>query len=388
MVVLVFATCGCWTSAELNERAFARIMILDKSDSGVELTIGFPLPNRLVGGGVSGSGSMPSESPFTLVSKVGRDLGEAYQLIQADLSRRITFGQLRNILISDAFAQEGLLPLMDFLARNTEIHINANMIVTKGAAKQIGNIPLTFERFPTDILIAYAKHRTMMAESAKNVLAAILYGGGDFVLPIVQFGQIGAKTEKNAKHWMGTDGAALFRQGKLVSELDTKEMRAAMWLLGKPGEFVTVVDSPSDGKPVSLKLLGSASKIKPVLSGGRIRFIISCKGLAKVVASESTIDVTDGREIDVLEKSLNKDMQALIGRTVARTQANRTDPFKLGQRIRLRSPKTWDRLKGDWSDIYKNKVEIEVRTDLRIKWYGGARKPTWNAQLGGKEAKS
>ncbi|SEP16532.1 Ger(x)C family spore germination protein [Paenibacillus sp. OV219] len=382
VIAMAAALCGCWSSVELNERAFARVMILDKSKDGIELTLGFPLPNR-ISGGVNGS-SASTEPPFALVTKTGRDLGEAYRLIQADLSRRITFGQLRNILISKAFAQDGISPIVDFLMRNTGIRINANLYVTDGPAKQIGRIPLTFERFLTDILTAYAKHKITLTTTAKDVLMTTTTGG-DFALPMLVFGELGAESERGGQEWMGTDGAAVFRQGKLVAQLDSKDTRAALWIMDEMEEGVMRIKSPLDGKIISVLLYSKKSRIKPVLKGNRIRFVISCKGSAKIIASESALDVTNRQNLATLEQQLNQSLKERILRTVKQTQSKRSDAFGFGQRIRWRKPKTWNRIKGNWRDIYQKQVVVDADVAIQIRWFGGAQKPIWNIDLSDKE---
>ncbi|MFC5527922.1 Ger(x)C family spore germination protein [Cohnella yongneupensis] len=383
VIAMAAALCGCWSSVELNERAFARVMILDKSKDGIELTLGFPLPNRISGGITNGS-SASTEPPFALVTKIGRDLGEAYRLIQADLSRQITFGQLRNILISKAFAQSGIYPIVDFLMRNTSIHINANLYVTDGPAKQIGRIPLTFERFLTDILTAYVKQQTTLRTTVKDVLMTTTTGG-DFVLPMLVFGGFGAESERGGQHWMGTDGAAVFRQGKLVAQLNSQETRAALWIMDEIGIVVMRVKSPSDGKIISFQLFSNESRIKPVLKGNQIRFVISCKGSAKIIASESALDVTDRKNLATLEQRVNQSLKERILRTVSQTQSERSDAFGFGQLIRWRQPKTWNRIKGNWRDIYQKQVAVDADVAIHIKWFGGAQKPIWNIDLSDKE---
>ncbi|QHW29854.1 Ger(x)C family spore germination protein [Paenibacillus rhizovicinus] len=370
---------GCWSSVELNERAFARIMMLDESKNGIELTLGFPLPNRLNGGVTSGA-TTSTQPSFALVTKTGRDVGEAFRLIQGDLSRQITFGQLRNILISQAFAQDGIYPIVDFLLRDTSIHINANVYVTEGNAKQVGNIPLTFERFLTDILTSYAKQQTTLAVTAKDVLVTAMTGG-DFVLPMLVFGVMGAESEKGGNKWMGTDGAAVFHQGKLVAQLDSKELRAAQWIRNEMKEGVMRFASPSDGKMISLLMYGHKTIIRPVLKGDRIRFDITCNGSAKIIASESTLDVTDRKNIAALEQRINESLKTRILQTIAHLQSQRSDAFLLGQRIRWQSPRKWNKIKGNWSDIYQNQIAVDAKVSIAIKWFGGAQKPVWNIDL-------
>ncbi|WP_152619355.1 Ger(x)C family spore germination protein [Cohnella kolymensis] len=221
---------GCWSSEELHDRAFARVMLLDKADNGIELTLGFPLPNRMssgkAGGGDAGGASA---KPFTFVTKTGKDIGDAYRQIQSDVPRRITFGQLRNVLIGKKLAQEGVQPIADFAAREPSIHVNANLFVTEGKVKDFADIPVVFERFPTDILTAYAETKIIVPVTIKDLLMSV-YIGGDLVLPRLVFSRKGAEFEENGNKWMGTDGSVILRQGKMAGVLSTPETRAALWI--------------------------------------------------------------------------------------------------------------------------------------------------------------
>ncbi|WP_411503609.1 hypothetical protein [Brevibacillus centrosporus] len=54
LYIVAFLSCfgltGCWSSVELNNRSFVRIIFLDKVNDGVEVTLSFPLANRLIPG--------------------------------------------------------------------------------------------------------------------------------------------------------------------------------------------------------------------------------------------------------------------------------------------------------------------------------------------------
>ncbi|EST53929.1 hypothetical protein T458_21350 [Brevibacillus panacihumi W25] len=57
---------GCWSSVEINDRAFVRMMVLDKSEEGIELTLSLPLPSRLIPGQSGGTGNQNGK-PYTFV---------------------------------------------------------------------------------------------------------------------------------------------------------------------------------------------------------------------------------------------------------------------------------------------------------------------------------
>ncbi|MDB4866054.1 MAG: hypothetical protein JWR03_387 [Cohnella sp.] len=381
LTIALLTLSGCWSVVELNDRAFARILMLDKSDSGIEMTLGFPLPNRMAsgqaGGGGSGGGGGSSPPPFTFVTKSGATIGDAYRQIQADMSRRITFGQLRHVVIGRPFAEAGLESFVDFVARVPHLHINSNLFVTQGKVKQFMQIPITFERFPTDILTRYVKDHVTVMATVKDLLMSI-YHGGDFVAPMLVFGQQGVQQEKNAGNWMGTDGAALFKKGKMSGTLDAKETRGAMWILRDLKESEFDVPSPSDGKNISFIVERTKTAVKPRAAGDQMRLIIRCEGNARIIMTHSTIDLSDWNQLKRVERSLENELEERIGQAISKSNQAQTDAFQLGQYVEWRYPRQWKRIQGDWRERLANEVKVDPQVKIRVKWFGAVRKPEWN----------
>lgn len=100
---------GCWSSLELNERLFVRMLIVDKAEQGIELTLVFPLPNLLIPGTAEGTGQQEGKA-HSYMTQAGADIGQAYRNIQANLTRRINFGQTRVIVVGRELAEEGIEP--------------------------------------------------------------------------------------------------------------------------------------------------------------------------------------------------------------------------------------------------------------------------------------
>lgn len=376
---------GCWSSEELHDRAFARLLLLDKAENGIELTIGFPLPNRLssgkAGGGDAGGASA---KPFTFVTKTGKDIGDAYRQIQSDVPRRITFGQLRNILIGKELAQEGIQPIADFAAREPAIHVNSNLFVTEGKVKDFIDIPVVFERFPTDILTAYAETKVIVPVTVRDLLMSV-YIGGDILLPRLVFGRKGAEAEENGDKWMGTNGAVIFRQGRMVGLLGTHETRTALWILGELENSEFSIPSPHDGKPVDFLVWGAKTKITPHVDGNRIRFTIKSHAEATLLATKSTINLTDVDNLNAMQKSLQTQLADRISSAIEATKRMKSDAFQLGNYIKWRYPQTWKRIKPEWRELYSDSVRVEPIVDIKVRWYGTAQKPEWNRILLTKE---
>ncbi|SFK72902.1 spore germination protein KC [Paenibacillus sp. 1_12] len=365
VVLSLLLLTGCWSSVELNDRAFVRMMILDKAKSGIELSLDFSLPNRLIPGSAGGSGEQTGK-PYTYITETGIDISEAYRKIQSDLSRKISFGQTRVIVIGRQLAEQGIEPTLDFLAREPAMHINAYLFVTPGKAREIEAIAALFERFPSDILAAYGEKHVIIDTTVKDFLAAN-YSGGDMVVPMLRFGTKSIPSEKEKEQqWMGTSGAAIFKQGKMVSTLNTSEMRGGLWILGKLNNAEISVPSPTDGKPVSFMVQRADTRIKPRIKEDQVEIQIQSNAEAEVLSSNSNINLQDLKQLDKLEQSLNKTVKKRITSAVDKSRAVGSDAFQFGNYLDWHYPVKWKSIKPQWRDIYSSQMKLDVQTDVKI----------------------
>ncbi|MED4750490.1 Ger(x)C family spore germination protein [Brevibacillus choshinensis] len=370
---LIFLT-GCWSSVELNNRSFVRIILLDKSKEGIELTLSFPLPNRLIPGQSGGTGGLTG-TPYTYISKTGHDIGEAYRLIQSDISRAITFGQTSVVVVGRELAKDGIGEILEFISREPRFHINTNLYVAPGKAKEITSIPIIFERFPVDILLAYERDLVTIDTTAKDCLVASYYGG-DMILPLLKVETKEIPSEKNKEQkWLGTNGAAIFRQGKLKTTLTTYEMRGAMWILGKMKDAEISVASPTDGKPLNFMINQSHSRIRPVISGDQIVFHIDCKADASLISSQSNLPLQDPNQIKKLEQSLVDLVEIRMKKAIERSKNDGADIFQLSSYLDWYDPPAWKKLAPHWREEYRQRVKVLPHVSITIKRIGTMKDP-------------
>lgn len=114
---------GCWSQFELNERAFVSGIYVDKAANGnMEISLSFSLPNRLVPSDLGGAGT--TGKPYSLQSATGKTFTEAYKKIQATLTRNISWGHTRIIIISEEMARDGIRDILEFVLREPNLNIN------------------------------------------------------------------------------------------------------------------------------------------------------------------------------------------------------------------------------------------------------------------------
>lgn len=365
---------GCTSSVELNDRAFVKMMLLDKTETGVEVTLSFPLPTRLIPGQVGGGGQ--KGKAYAFVTKTGRDIGEAYRFIQSDLSRKITFGQTVVIVIGSALAKEGILPALEFIAREPRFHVNATLFVTPGKVLELTSVPTVFERFPVDILVAYNKQHVTVRTTAKDCLEAS-FSGGDLLIPLLRLTEQTLPGEKQDTRamWLGTNGAAVFKEGRMVSVLDTNEMRGAMWIQESVKDSEVTVPSTKDGKDVSFMVKNNRTTIKPVLVGDRITMSIRSKAKADLIASESAIDFNKAEQREALERNLAELIEERMTRAIMASRKAGSDPFRFGQYIDWHFPEKWKSIEPIWRSVYTERVTFDIQAHITINHLGTERKP-------------
>lgn len=374
LIVLLFTGVGgCWSSMELTNRAFIQSMLVDRTEDGqIQVYFGVPLPNRMVPGQAGGSSPSQSE-PFTFIGKKGDSLAQAMRLIQVDISRNISFGQTRVIIIGRRMAEEGIDEIIEFVNRQPAFRLSANLYVTTHDVVSITKIPLVFERFVADILKRYVSTHVTLDTTVKDFMLA-KYKGGDILTPLLVFGKAPEVSMENPDKnmWMGSGGAAIFSGGKMSHiTMDRKELQGALWISSQIRSSIVNIKSPQDGKLISCTTEAIDTSIKPVMKNGKVSFEINSSAKAHVLSSMSEIDLKNPEVILQLQDILNKSTEKRLREVIDLTRRARSDSFLMSQYLDWRYPKAWASLKDRWKDYYATEMPIDIKVSIRLNRTGG-----------------
>lgn len=367
----LFILTGCWSRIEINDRAFVTAMFIDYPEKGVyEVSLGFPLPNRMINGvGLAGNNN---GNQYTIVTKRSESIPVAIRKIRSDLSREISWGHCRVVVVGRKMAELGIDQLLEFAAREPNFHTKTFLFVSPTNGQDISKLTPVFERLPSEVLREYAQRNVTLGATIKDFLEAEA-SGGDMLTGMLTIGQTEMLSEKGkVSTWVGTDGAALFKNGVMVGTLDVIGMRAGLWLKGKMKSSMNSIKSPTDGKTISFLIQTSKASIKPILNGDQIEFKIQIEAEDDVLSSESNIDLLDPKQVDTLEDLLSKQLKDRVLRTIQTTQSKGVDVFNLGRILAWRYPKVWEQNKDRWHEVYKD-CKIHVTTQIYVKRTGAER---------------
>ncbi|MNJ28826.1 Spore germination protein B3 precursor [compost metagenome] len=343
-------------------------MMIDLNDNGqFELTLGFPLPNRMIPGDVGGSGQA-GKNPFAYVTKTGKNLALALQDIQSDLSRDITFGQTRVLVLGQKLAQQGTDPVLDFISRHIAFHISANVFIFPGRVLELVETPTTFERFISVILRAYVDQKQTIDTTLRDVLRA-RYESGDVLIPMLTYGKqpaILAKMESTDK-WLGVDGAAILKRGRVISPLLNKqEMGSALLVSSNIKDMTIGIKSPTDGKDITFNVQHVNTKFKTRIKNDVPYFRLHTKGTAIVLTSDSNLNLRNEEHLILLQKALDREIQSRIMQLINLTRKARSDVFHLKDYLSWKYPAVWRGMKSDWNEFYAKDLDIESVVNMKL----------------------
>lgn len=377
LIGILFLATGCWSSAELNNRAFAGTVIIDRNDNGIELTLGFPLPNRIIPGQAGGSSSL-EDLPYVFVTNTGSTIQDAINKTQSAISRRITFGQTHAIILGSKFAERGIEPLIEFATRNPNFKINSSLFfVDSPAAPKVSETPVYFERFLLSVLNSYIRNHNFINVTVRDLLFSI-HSEGDGIVPVLSFSKTTFSPSTSDSPSLGTGGAAVLKEGKFVKMLPPVTVTSILSILGQLQQVVYTVPSPSDGKSIGMFTKSGRTKIIPVLRDGTVTILLKCKAEASVISSDSNLDLTSHDALMQLEHAIEKQSNEQILSTIKQIQKSGSDAFDFGNHIEARYPKIWKTLAPKWREYYQKELKVTVQTDIILNRTGASSKSVHN----------
>jgi spore germination protein KC len=377
MVISTFFLTGCWSQVEINNRAFVSTILVDKAKNGqIELTLTFPLPNRLVSSLTGGQGS--TGNPYTALTYKGINISEAFHKAQVDLPRRITFGQARVLVIGDKMAKEGIVKILEFIMREPSLNLNMTMYVAPKKAKEIITMVPAFENSQTRILLGFAKNEIALQTTPKDFLETT---NGNMIVSRLKVIKRKMLSEKGKEAvWVGTDGMALFHQYKMVGKLTSYEGRGALWLRNTFKNVLVTIKSPTDKKNISLLVRQAKIKIRPSRNDP-FTFDVYVNVEDDIAESNSTIELMKGQNLQQLQSIAEADIKDRIEAAFQSTKRIGADAFQLDEYLSWYKPKIWKSVKADWPTVYQEKVKLNIHIDLNIKRIGSEGNPFWTKEL-------
>jgi len=376
LLILSLILTGCWDGRELNEIAITLALGIDKVDDKFQVSAQVVVPSEVSMMQSSG------RSAVTLFQTEGETVYEAIRKMTIDIPRKVYPGHLRVLVIGEELAKEGVGESLDLLSRDWEFRSDFFVVIAKEmSAREILNVTTTMESIPANKMYNTLKTSEENWAVTKGVtldefLMLMINDGQEAVLTGIHV--VGDPETGSSKQNVESitpaariqyDHLAVFKQDKLVGWLTESESKGLNDITDSVKSTVTSISCPQGGK-ASIEIRKFKSKIKGNVKNGEPQVEITIQAKGNVGAVECKIDLTKTESIDELEKIYEKEIEERIQQTIESVQKQyKTDIFGFGQAIHRSNPKTWKKIKDQWSERFVD-LPVDVKVDFKLRSTG------------------
>jgi spore germination protein KC len=390
---------GCWSYRELNNYSFLVALGVDKGKApGTFMLIEqLAIPSNMkAGGGQSGGGG--ADSAFWNVESEGETVFSTVRDLTRKVQRKPFYGHNSILLFGREIAEEGIFKYIDFIVRDTEPRISTLMVVAKDKAAEIlAQKPHLEKTTASKIEKALEGHifsSYFQQIQVKDFVEDMLAENKAAVVPIVELvdlevteekggggkgggkGQTdsqsgsqspdkGQKSEASQNRVLVINRSAVFKQYKMVGDLDNIQSRGFCFATNKASGGIIVIDSPDGKGKIEIEFNKVKAKIKPVLKGDKPSIIIEVKMLGGIAAQESEKNNATPEKLKKISEKVNEAVKNEIMSSVNKAKEIDADIFGFGNEIYRKNPKVWKKLKKNWDEELK-KLDVKVKVETKL----------------------
>lgn len=370
-VLTMMLLSGCWDRMEINDLAIVSAIGVDSDkDNKLLVSLQIAIPLRL--GTIQSGGGGGGKSTY-VISDTGDTFSEAFRKIQMRMPREIFFSQSRVLLIGEDLAKKGVNQILDFHSRYHEPRINTYIMFTKGKATDILKNEPKFENVPaeeTKELVKLGVGLSVMIRDFENMLHE---EGREPFAPKFDTAALLSNKKDSSEKVQVINGAAIFKNDKLIGWMDDIETRGILWIRNKMKSAVITFDVPEDhgGGKVSAEIYGARSKMEPVIKKGKLKMNISVDVVLGIIENDSMLKLDKTKEIELLNKCVAKEITDRMRLTLDKAQKDlQSDIFGFGVEVYKKYPKEWN---SKYRDIWEqefSQMEVSIQPSIHVRRIG------------------
>lgn len=313
--------------------------------------------------------SSTQESPESIVlSERGQTLSESARRLNLLLPRLPLWFHASTLLLGEDLAKRGITDIVDFLYRSINIRHNTLLVMTRGAtAAEVLQVQTPLEPHSAAAIrriLETQENQTgiYVPITVDEFLYRIATPGIDPVLPqvriIIQGGQ----------KLLKIDGMAVFRGTEWAGELNETESRGFRFLSPKQirGGLIIIPAPGDETRFVTIELISSQAKAKPILEEGQLRMLVEIKADGNFYDQTSPLPLVNLETFNILEEMTAHQMEKEIYQAVRKAQEYKADIFGWGRLVQINDPALWSQVEKDWPEVF-SQIAVDVKVDFELR---------------------
>ncbi|OCT12311.1 hypothetical protein A8709_31250 [Paenibacillus pectinilyticus] len=368
---LLLLLTGCWDRTEINDVALITGAAIDKVDDShillsVQIFVPRSTPGSGGGSGMSGQSSNVGNQATIVTSAKGENIADALSHIQERLPRTLFWGHAEVFIFSEAVAKDGIRDEIDYLMRAPQPRERAFMFVAKDNARKILENQTFLERNSSEAMREVAKEKLSLSVTLADLAQMLVDEPGAAALPCIEM--LPASSEKNYDRVpTPINGTAIFRNGKMVGAIDEFTTRGVLWIRDEIKQAVITVNPPEGNGTVSLRLITSHTKLKPMIRNGKWSIDIQIRTENNALQNSTKYKISsDPQALKTIQMAMNDDIEERVVLALNQIQKGMgADIFDFAGTFHRAYPKQWQQNKANWDEIYPN-VEVTIHPNATI----------------------
>jgi spore germination protein len=381
-VLMLIILTGCWSSHEIEEQSLGVGLALDKakeseierkldeqenmSDNKKMITSTYQIITSQVARSTNTQAD-PTQKSYMNVSETGNSIHEMVRNVSLENDTPIMSYHMKVIVISQKLASKySLEKLLDQDLRDNDFRPSCLVLISNGRASNTlkSNVPGETPAFRLAGIVDNSYRTTKILAPVTLVkIESKLRTNASFLLQNVQ-------AEKGKVKF---GGAAIVdgKTKKVIGILDEQDLEGITWMTGK-GKGGTVESVHKKGEElVVYEVISMKSKIKPHIKGGEISFDVKVSSKGRLSERWSKSDTASTKNVlKKVEILTEKEIEKKIKNSVEKMQGKyKVDIAGFGEQLRIHYPKTWDKVKDNWDEIFSGS-SVRYKVDVEVEGYG------------------
>ncbi|MCI1953243.1 MAG: Ger(x)C family spore germination protein [Clostridiales bacterium] len=354
-VCLLFS--GCMDSKELTD--IIPVVGVGIDNAGDDLT---KLTLQL--GHVGSASEKDKAKTETLIyEKTGRNLFNMFRDCARESSHKLFIGHNQCLIFGKEAASKGIKSQLDLFLRDHEGRIDVSILVSDSTANEILTTKSEMSPMSALDIIQLLKNQQATSESTDvDLLEFLTKLERKTTCPVTSLIKVDKQSDPPR---LELSGLAVFKNDKMVGELDKDKSRGYLWTMNKVESGT--VDVETESGRASLEICSSSSSLNPsVQEDGTISVPITVKtelGVRELAGFENA-DATS------IEKELQEAaIERIKGRVLScfqATQVYQADIYGIGTLISQTQPNKWKEIQENWDQLY-SQIKPEIKAEVTIK---------------------
>jgi spore germination protein KC len=369
IITSTFLLTGCWNYNEVDKLAIVSGVAVDKSEKNNKFLLTaevIDLKSTQVGGRFNSQ----------RIQSDGDTILDAIRNMIKISAKKLYLSHATTFILSEDVAKEGILPILDFIARDQEPRLSINVFVSK--EKTAAEL-LSQQSISTEIR-SFEMYHTILANSSLSkapevqVYQFINDLSNEGISPILPTLKI---TSNEGNRTTELAGTAVFSKDKLAGFLTPEDTKFLLFAKNKIDGGLLIIDDDEEESPnsITLEIFKNNTKIIPNYSNGQLSIDIRTRTDVGIAEEDITKNYIDEKGRAELRKKAEKYLERNIERVIKQVQQEfGLDIFGFGNTFMKKMPDLWKQMGKEWSSLFPE-LKINVDSDIHIKGSGHILKP-------------